>query len=116
MFIEYNETVGSNLGRRRRRPKENNVTTVSDDDVLLLLSMPYSFVSLTGSFLFVLPAGGVFQTEPPGGCLRQAFEFGTYNILLLGGMPYHLSSSQNLRESVRIHCGYALNVKWYTFF
>eukprot|EP00956_Cyclotella_meneghiniana_P038258 scaffold150943_cov46-Cyclotella_meneghiniana.AAC.3 len=23
----------------------------------------------------ILPAGGVFQTEPPGGCLRQALEF-----------------------------------------
>ena len=50
------------------------MTTVSDDDVLLLLSMPYFILSLTVSFLLVLPAGGVFQTEPPGGCLRQALD------------------------------------------
>jgi len=25
-------------------------------------------------YLLVLPAGGVFQTEPPGGCLRQALD------------------------------------------
>eukprot|EP00956_Cyclotella_meneghiniana_P036657 scaffold128518_cov37-Cyclotella_meneghiniana.AAC.2 len=30
-----------------------------------------------------MPAGGIFQTEPPGGCLRQALEFGTYCLLLI---------------------------------
>eukprot|EP00956_Cyclotella_meneghiniana_P012130 scaffold17216_cov64-Cyclotella_meneghiniana.AAC.2 len=43
--------------------------------------MPYFIESLTDILFFVLPAGNVFQTEPPDGCLRQAFVFGTHRLL-----------------------------------
>eukprot|EP00956_Cyclotella_meneghiniana_P002412 scaffold2720_cov52-Cyclotella_meneghiniana.AAC.2 len=45
----------------------------SNDDVVV--NTVFSFESYhTVSYLLVLPAGGVFQTEPPGGCLRQALD------------------------------------------
>ena len=34
-------------------------------DMITMLWIPYSLMSSTEISLFVLPAGGVFQTEPP---------------------------------------------------
>ena len=102
-----NETVRSNIGRRRPQVEgercgesctvDNTVNTV--------------FHCESYGLLLVLPAGGVFQTEPPGGCLRQAVEFGSYFVLWSRGNTMLLisvdPSSQILhRESVRIHCVY----------
>ena len=81
------------------------MTTVSDDDVLLLLSMPYFILSLTVSFLLVLPAGGVFQTEPPGGCLRQALIRNVYSLSSRGREVRFSFGGSILSNSSRIHCG-----------
>ena len=47
-----------------------NAVSHVDDDVV---NTVFSFESYR-QYLLVLPAGGVFQTEPPGGCLRQALD------------------------------------------
>eukprot|EP00956_Cyclotella_meneghiniana_P036192 scaffold122748_cov22-Cyclotella_meneghiniana.AAC.2 len=61
-------------------------------------------LSHTDIEFFLLPAGGVFQTEPPGGCLRQAVEFGTCILSSRGRMIRWIHPL----KFCRIHCGYII--------